>query len=52
MKKKTAILSLTLFLTLLLAVPSFAANVCKIGSKGYASLQDAVNHVKTEKPSK
>ena len=46
MKKKLAYVSLALFLTLVLSVPALAATVCKIGSKGYSSMQAAVNAVK------
>ena len=40
---------LTLLLTLLVATPAFAKTVCKIGSKGYSSLQAAVDAVKDGK---
>ena len=46
MKKKLSILSITLLLALLVCMPVMAATVCKIGSKGYSSLLDAVNAVK------
>ena len=46
MKKKLSLISLILLLTMLLSTPVLAATVCKIGSKGYSSLQKAVNAAK------
>ena len=46
MKKRLTILSIALLLTLLLCTPAFAKTVCKIGSKGYSSLQKAVDAAK------
>ena len=47
MKKILSTLLLTLLLALLITTPSYAkGTVCKIGSKGYSSLQAAVDAVK------
>ena len=46
MKKKLSLVSLILLLVMLMSTPALAATVCKIGSKGYSSLQKAVNAVK------
>ena len=46
MKKRLSIIVLALVLTMLLCMPAMAATVCKIGSKGYSSLQKAVSAVK------
>ena len=47
MKKNLSTLIMILLFTLLAATSSFAkGTVCKIGSKGYSSLQDAINNVK------
>ena len=44
--KKKLIVPIALLLAMLLCMPAMAATVCKIGSKGYSKLQDAVNAVK------
>ena len=44
--KKKLIVPLALVFAMLLCMPAMAATVCKIGSKGYSSLQEAVNNVK------
>ena len=44
--KKKLIVPLALVLAMLLCMPAMAATVCKIGSKGYGSLQEAINNVK------
>ena len=46
MKKKLSLVSLILLLVMLMSTPALAATVCKIGSKGYSTLQKAVNAVK------
>ena len=46
MKKKLSVIGIALFLAVLLSMPAMAASVCKIGSKGYPSLQAAVDAVK------
>ncbi len=46
MKKRLLSICLLSFLALLMATPTRAATVCKIGSKGYDSVQEAVNAAK------
>ena len=47
MKKRLTVISIALLLTLLLCTPAMAAGtVCKIGSKGYSSLQEAVDNIR------
>ena len=46
MKKRLTPILLALLLAVLFSTPAFAKTVCKIGSKGYNSLQAAINAVK------
>ena len=46
MKKKASFVSLVLLLLFVLCAPASAATVCKIGNKGYSSLQKAIDAVK------
>ncbi|MBQ1491364.1 MAG: hypothetical protein IIZ39_05340 [Blautia sp.] len=46
MKKRLSIFCFVFVLTMLLCTPAFAKTVCKIGSKGYSSMLEAVNAVK------
>ena len=45
MKRRVWLCSLVVLFTLIVCTPAFAKTVCKIGSKGYSSLQEAVDHV-------
>ena len=45
MRKRFAIFFMAMLFALIFCMPGYAATVCKIGSKGYSSLQKAVNAV-------
>ena len=46
MRRKTLLYLSVFLMALLLCTPVMAKTVCKIGSKGYSSLQEAINNVK------